>query len=34
MSVAQKVLARLNRIQRGVPFPIDSFYELGGETSV
>lgn len=34
MSVAQKVLARLNRIQRGVPFPIDSFYELGSETSV
>lgn len=34
MSVAQKVLARLNRIQRGVPFPIDSFYELGSDTSV
>ena len=34
MSVAQKVLAKLNRIQRGVPFPIDSFYELGSETSV
>ncbi|QEY17817.1 hypothetical protein D0C16_18560 [Cellvibrio sp. KY-GH-1] len=34
MSVAQKVLARLNRMQRGVPFPIGSFYELGSETSV
>lgn len=34
MSVAQKVLARLNRIQRGAPFPIGSFYELGSETSV
>ena len=34
MSVAQKVLAKLNRVQRGVPFPIDSFYELGSETSV
>jgi len=34
MSVPQKVLARLNRIKRGVPFPIDSFYELGSETSV
>lgn len=34
MSVAQKVLARLNRIQRGTPFAINSFYELGSETSV
>lgn len=34
MSVAQKVLTRLNRIQRGTPFPIDSFYELGSETSI
>lgn len=34
MSVAQKVLVRLNRIQRGLPFPIDGFYELGSETSV
>lgn len=34
MSAAQKVLSRLNRMQRGVPFPIDSFYGLGSETSV
>jgi hypothetical protein len=34
MSTAQKVLARLNRMQRGVPFPVDSFYELGSKTSV
>ncbi|HCS65056.1 MAG TPA: hypothetical protein DIW64_13865 [Cellvibrio sp.] len=34
MSAAQKVLTRLNRMQRGVPFPIDSFYGLGSETSV
>jgi Family of unknown function (DUF6088) len=34
MSATQKVLARLNRMQRGVPFAIGSFYELGSETSV
>lgn len=34
MSTAQKVLARLNRMQRGAPFPVDSFYELGSKTSV
>lgn len=34
MSAVQKVLSRLSRIQRGVPFPISSFYELGSETSI
>jgi len=34
MSVAQKILAKLNRMQRGTPFSINSFYELGSETSV
>jgi Family of unknown function (DUF6088) len=34
MSVAQKVLFRLNRIQRGAPFSIDGFYELGNQASV
>lgn len=34
MLVAQKVLARLNRIQRGIHFPVGSFCELDGEPSV
>ena len=34
MSATQKVLARLNRIQRGAPFPITNFYELGSEASI
>lgn len=34
MSVSQKILARINKTQRGKPFHIDGFYELGNESSV
>lgn len=34
MSVAMKVASRVNRMKRGVPFPITGFYALGNHTSV
>src|SRR5690606_23930529 len=34
MSVAMKVSSRVNRMKRGVPFPITGFYSLGSRTSV
>ncbi|MBA3981349.1 MAG: hypothetical protein C0462_12185 [Alcanivorax sp.] len=34
MSVALKVLARINRMKRGVPFSITGFYSLGSRTAV
>jgi len=34
MSIPEKVNARLNRMKRGVPFPISGFYTLGTQTSI
>lgn len=34
MSVSMKVSSRVNRIRRGLPFPISGFYGLGSQTSV
>ncbi|MEE8058495.1 MAG: DUF6088 family protein [Pseudomonadales bacterium] len=34
MSVSTKVSNRINRMKRGIPFPISGFYTLGNRTSV
>ena len=34
MSVSEKVLYRINRLKRGIPFAITGFYALGSRTSV
>jgi len=34
MSVAERVSARVQRMQKGTPFPVERFYSLGSVTSV